>query len=286
MAYIENPLGKTFYQTRGRLKSGIPLICLHGGPGGDSRGLQPMLTLGAERKVFIYDQIGGGQSSATKKKDWKIETFVRELKALIQAWGLDEFHLYGGSWGTTLALEYYIRTGGKKVQSLIFQSPMFSAKDWANDCQKLILALPKKDQQIIKTCQAIGATDAQVYKEAMLKFYRKHVLRNKELLDQKIQKMGRSAGRHVYKHMWGDSEFFPTGTLRNYQGARRLGDIGCPSLVICGQYDEAIPSRGQSYARKIPAGQFKLIKGASHAILTEKPGPMLKTISSFLREQT
>lgn len=58
----------------------------------------------------MYDQIGGGKSSAIAPKLWTIETFVEELSLLVKAWKLDSFILMGASWGTTLALEYFLAT--------------------------------------------------------------------------------------------------------------------------------------------------------------------------------
>ena len=287
MPYTDTPLGRTWYESRGRKSSpGVPLICLHGGPGGSSRRMQPLLNLArsktTQRRVFIYDQLGGGRSSASPKSRWTTKTFVRELNTLAKLWELDEFHLFGASWGTTLALEFAL-AHPKKVRSLVFQSPMFSAADWQADADRLIAKLPAKTRKVIRYCHEIGATDAQVYQDAMYEYYARHVCRNKTRL-QAMFSDSNPNGAKVYQHMWGPSEFKATGTLREYDQTHRLTELSQPALVICGEHDEAQPATGRRYTKQLTNAAFTEIKGASHAILAEKPKQLLRAIDAFIAQ--
>lgn len=280
MAFIEHKLGKTHYTRKGRNQK-TPIIWLHGGPGGTHKPDGEVFQLAQDRLVYCYTQIGGGRSSATDKQHWTIKTFVAELSLLIDAWGLDEFHLMGGSWGTTLALEYYLRRRGKGVKSLVFQSPLFSSQDWKADAQRLIKALPADTRHVINTCHEIGATDAQVYQQAMKVYYLAHVIRSRKKLDEMFARQNPN-GNLVYEYMWGPSEFEPTGTLKSYDRVSELSRIKVPSMVICGEYDEATPDTGVKYANKIAGCTFSEIKGASHSIWTEKPARIRGVINDFL----
>ncbi len=280
MPYIEHKYGKTFYTKKGSGKQ-IPIIMLHGGPGGTHNPNSPIFDLAKERQVYCYTQIGSGKSSATQKKHWTIKTFVDELALLIKAWGLTEFHLMGGSWGTTLALEYYLRKKGKGVKSLSFLSPMFSASDWQKDANKLIKQLSPEQQKVIRYCHEIDATDSAVYQRAMAAYYSKHVCRDaKKLADMFARK--NPNGGHIYRHMWGVSEFSATGTLKNYDQVNQLKDINVPTLIMCGEHDEATPATAKKYTKKIANAQFGEVKGASHTFLIEKPKPALKVIRAFI----
>ncbi len=197
--------------------------------------------------------------------------------------GLDEFHLMGGSWGTTLALEYYLRHGARGVKSLVFQSPLFSSRDWKADGRRLIKGLPSKTQHIINTCHDIGATDSKVYSDAMNVFYLKHVLRNKTK-SKELSKLKNPNGKLIYEYMWGPSEFEPSGTLKTYSRVSDISSIKVPTLIICGEHDEATPTTGIKYANKIGGCVFSEIKGASHAIWHEKPGTIRNVINNFLKD--
>jgi proline iminopeptidase len=282
VAYIQHALGRTHYTRKGRSKK-TPVIWLHGGPGGIHRPDSNVFQLAEDRAVYCYTQIGGGKSSKTEKKYWNIKTFVTELASLIDAWDLHEFHLMGGSWGTTLALEYYLRRRGKGVKSLVFQSPLFNTRDWQADGKKLIKGLPSETQHVINTCHDIKATDAQVYKDAMTVFYLKHVLRNKKKLKEMFARKNPN-GNRVYAYMWGPSEFEPSGTLKSYNRVADLGRIKVPAMIICGEHDEATPDTGVKYANSIAGCCFAEIQGASHAIWEERPARIRNVINRFLED--
>ena len=285
MPYVNHKLGRTFYLSKGPDK-GVPLVFLHGGPGGRHDSNKPLLKLGKKRKVFLYDQIGGGKSSSIPMNQWKIETFVDELHCLIEKWKLPEFHLAGGSWGTTLALEYYLRTRDPRIKSLIFKSPMFSAHDWRRDANKLISELPAKVRRAIKDCQKIGTTDSQVYKDAMTVFYLRHVLRNEKKLKALMNSFENKNknGKKIYQYMWGPSEFEPTGTLKKYDRVKGLRRIMVPALLVCGEFDEATPTTVRKYGNLMRNSEVRVLKGCSHASLLENPKLLLRTIDGFLEK--
>jgi proline iminopeptidase len=280
MPYIEQKFGKTYYISKGN--GGLPpLIALHGGPGSGHKNQKSILSLAKGRKVYLYDQIGCGKSSPIAEKMYSISTFVEELKLLKKKWGVEKFHLFGSSWGTTLALEYYLSTKDPDCLSLTFQSPLFSTKDWQRDADILIEKLPKKDQKVIAYCHEIGATDSKVYKESMLKYYSKHVCRDKDAL-KRLMASKNTNGKKIYEAMWGPSEFKATGSLKNYNRVPDLKQVKIPSLIICGKYDEARPETARKYVSKMPNAQLKVISNASHVILREQPADLLKMIEKHI----
>ncbi len=285
MAFVEHRFGKTFFEKRGRKRaSKAPLIFLHGGPGGHSRFLKDLFFLSDKRQVFIYDQIGGGRSTALSKKFWNIQTFIKELDILVRAWELEHFHLMGVSWGATLALEYFSRSRkSKQIKSLGFQSPMFSAKDWQEDADVLIKKMSKKEQKIIQYCHEIGATDSKVYQDVVSSYYARHVCRNKTA-SKRMKKVKNGTGNLIYQHMWGASEFWATGTLKDYDGVNKLQSIKIPTLFLCGEHDEARPSTIKRYSELAPISRFFEIKNASHAIMVENSKLMTKKIRCFLKD--
>ncbi|TAL27246.1 MAG: prolyl aminopeptidase [Alphaproteobacteria bacterium] len=86
---------------------GIPIVYLHGGPGaghGDHfhRYFDPKVF-----RVIIYDQRGAGLSTpAAETRDNTPDLLVEDLHKLKNHLGIDKWHVYGGSWGSTLALLY------------------------------------------------------------------------------------------------------------------------------------------------------------------------------------
>ena len=132
MSFIEHRLGRTHFTVKGKTTDRLPVIWLHGGPGGTHNPNGNLFNLSGHRKVYAYTQLGSGKSSDLSKRQWQISTFVQELQLLVAAWGLKDFHLMGGSWGTTLALEYYLKVGGRGIRSMVLQSPMLARALYAN----------------------------------------------------------------------------------------------------------------------------------------------------------
>ena len=281
MAFIEHALGKTHYTVRGARSEKPPIVWLHGGPGGTHNPKSRLFDLAEGRQVYAYTQMGSGKSGDLPKRRRTVATFVKELHTLIATWGLDRFHLMGGSWGATLALEYGLRHPKSGLQSLVLQSPMLSAIDWQRDAKQLIRAMSKEDQKVIRYCHDIGATDALVYQAVMRRYYRKHVLRNDKKLDAMFSR-DNPRGAAIYEHMWGPSEFVATGTLKDHDRTPHLKNVKIPTLIVCGEHDEATPATAQRYAKRLPNGQFEMIRGASHVIWEEQPARLRKAINRFL----
>ena len=281
MAFIEHALGKTHYTVRGARSEKPPIVWLHGGPGGTHNPKSRLFDLAEGRQVYAYTQMGSGKSGDLPKRRRTVATFVKELHTLIATWGLDRFHLMGGSWGATLALEYGLRHPESGLHSLVLQSPMLSAIDWQRDAKQLIRAMSKEDQKVIRYCHDIGATDASVYQAVMRRYYRNHVLRNDKKLDAMFSREN-PRGAAIYEHMWGPSEFVAAGTLKDHDRTPHLKNVKIPTLIVCGEHDEATPATGQRYAKRLPSGQFEMIRGASHVIWEEQPARLRKAINRFL----
>ena len=282
MPYVEHPLGLTWYTKRGSRAKNIPVVVLHGGPGSGHAGMKSYLALAQSRQVYLYDQLGCGRSGVTDKAKWTVTTFVDELALLLKAWDIDRFHLLGTSWGGTLALEYYLRSRDPRLLSLTLQSPMVSSPDWQRDSNRLVRALPEKTRKVIRYCHEIGATDSQVYRDAMFEFYSRHVLRNKKELRKKSPRS--ENGQNIYNYMWGPSEFQVTGTLKNFDRTKDLAKVGVPTLFVCGEYDESTPQTLRKYQAKVKGARLEVIKNASHAIGKEKPAELNRIVSRFLHQ--
>jgi proline iminopeptidase len=88
---------------------GIPVIVLHGGPGG---GCSPAMRRYFDPSVYrvvLFDQRGCGRSrphaSVENNTTWHL---IRDIEAIRAALGIAQFIVFGGSWGATLALVYAI----------------------------------------------------------------------------------------------------------------------------------------------------------------------------------
>lgn len=87
--------------------NGIPVIFLHGGPGA---GLSPQHRRffdPSAYRVILFDQRGAGKS--TPLGEWRNNTtqlLIQDIERLRAMFGIERWLVFGGSWGSTLALAY------------------------------------------------------------------------------------------------------------------------------------------------------------------------------------
>jgi hypothetical protein len=83
---------RTWYETTGDLRNGVPLVLLHGGPGIPGGAYAQLMSQLADRRPVVrYDQLGCGRSDRPNDPSlWCIQTFVEELAALRDTLGLDQ----------------------------------------------------------------------------------------------------------------------------------------------------------------------------------------------------
>jgi proline iminopeptidase len=90
--------------------SGVPVVFFHGGPGG---GIDPMHRryFDASRyRIVLFDQRGAGKSTPHACLDdngtWEL---VADAEKIREKLGIDKWHVFGGSWGSTLSLAYAVK---------------------------------------------------------------------------------------------------------------------------------------------------------------------------------
>ena len=113
--------------------TGIPVIVLHGGPGG---GCSPAMRRYFDPEVYrviLFDQRGCGRSrphaSIEENTTWHL---VQDIEAIREVLGIDRFIVFGGSWGATLALVYAI-SHPDRVSQLVLRGVFLMTKaelDW------------------------------------------------------------------------------------------------------------------------------------------------------------
>lgn len=88
-------------------KKGLPVVALHGGPGGGATGFMRRFFDPARYRIVLFDQRGCGRStphaSLENNTTWHL---VDDIEAIREALGIDKWVVFGGSWGSTLSLAY------------------------------------------------------------------------------------------------------------------------------------------------------------------------------------
>jgi proline iminopeptidase len=107
--YVQvSDLHRVYFEEVGN-PAGVPIVFLHGGPGG---GIAPKHRTFFDPRFFrviLFDQRGCGRSAPfaelRENTTWDL---VADIEGLRNHLGIERWHVFGGSWGSTLALAYAI----------------------------------------------------------------------------------------------------------------------------------------------------------------------------------
>jgi proline iminopeptidase len=118
---------EVYYEECGAL-NGKPAVVLHGGPGGAINPTMRRFFDPARWRVLLFDQRACGKSRPNAALDdnttW---TLIEDIERLRKRQGVDKWTVFGGSWGSTLALAYAI-AHPERVEALILRGVFLLTK--------------------------------------------------------------------------------------------------------------------------------------------------------------
>jgi proline iminopeptidase len=124
---------KIYFEVSGK-KDGIPVIFIHGGPGGHCRSEHHNLFDPNIFKSIIFDQRGCGKSLPYRSLSGNnTNNLVEDIEKIRDFLKIKNFIIVGGSWGATLALKYAI-TYPKNISAILLRSVFLGTMneiDWA-----------------------------------------------------------------------------------------------------------------------------------------------------------
>ena len=99
--------GHALYWEQSGRRDGIPVVFLHGGPGSGSAPVHRRFFDPAVYRIVILDQRGAGRSTPLGSLiDNTTAHLIADLEVLRRRLEIDRWLVFGGSWGSTLALAY------------------------------------------------------------------------------------------------------------------------------------------------------------------------------------
>ena len=122
MYHLDTGDGNELYIEMNGKKDGIPVIFLHGGPGGHCRSEHHSLFDPSVFKSIIFDQRGCGKSKPKRNlENNDTRNLVSDIEMIRDFLKIKKFLIVGGSWGATLAL-CYAQKHPENVMGIILRS--------------------------------------------------------------------------------------------------------------------------------------------------------------------
>ncbi|MDP2305942.1 MAG: prolyl aminopeptidase [Pseudomonadota bacterium] len=115
-----SPLHTVYWEESGN-PDGIPVVFVHGGPGAGTEPTHRRFFDPARYRIVLFDQRGSGLSTPhaelRENTTWDLVADMEKLRDLL---GIDRWVVFGGSWGSTLALAYAV-TWPERVAGLVLR---------------------------------------------------------------------------------------------------------------------------------------------------------------------
>ena len=278
--YFTTKAGEVFFQRYGQ-REGIPIVCVHGGPGFTSYYLEPLAELSHDMPVILYDQAGCGRSRrAGGRRVFSIEGFVDELEDLRRELSIEKMCLLGHSFGGVIIGEYALRYP-ERVERLIFACVSIDIPRWLEDGRRLVGELPLMQRMLLREGERSGSTDSPQYMTALRAYYRKHVYGCDRIPDE-IRRSEAEADAQTYQIVWGTNELVVNGMVKDYNLAPRLSALRCPCLFMCGRFDEATPQAHEYFASLVPGARVHVFEKSAHHPFAIEHAESLRILREFM----
>lgn len=274
--------GHAIYWERCGTPGARPAVFLHGGPGGGISPSHRSLFDPERYDVLLFDQRGCGQStphaSLEANTTWHL---VADIERLREMAGVEKWQVFGGSWGSTLALSY-AETHPGRVSELILRGVYTLTKpelDWLyqfgvsemfpDKWEAFVAPIPENERhEMMATYYRRLTSDDRATRIAAAKAWSTWeggvitLLPDPQLDNDFAQDAFAEAFARIECHFFVHAGWLEEGQL--IRDAHRLSEI--PGVIVHGRYDMPCPAKYAWALHKAwPQAEFHLIEGAGHA---------------------
>lgn len=277
-----SPLHTLYWEQSGN-PSGHPVVFLHGGPGAGTSASNRRFFDPEFYRIVLFDQRGAGKSTPhaclEENTTWDLVNDIEKLREHLE---IPEWQVFGGSWGSTLALAYS-QSHPDKVTGIILRGIFLLRKkelDWfyeggaaaifpdawepfrdfipENERSSLINAYHKRlnsDDMDVKVMAAKNWTTWELMTA--------HLIQNEENIKRGEDDNFSLAFARIENHYFVNKGFLPSDSylLDNVDKIRHIRTI-----IVQGRYDMCCPLMSAWDLHKAwPEAEFKVVPDAGHS---------------------
>ena len=284
---------RIYWEQSGNAK-GVPVVFLHGGPGAGTAPAYRRFFDGAAYRIVLFDQRGSGRS--TPEADISDNTtahLVADIEALRAHLGIDRWIVFGGSWGSTLALAYGQAHPDRCIGFILRGVFLFSADEIAwfmgGDGQGMGRFFPEAYRSFLQFIppaergnlleayyERLTNPDPGVHKPAAAAWCSYENACSRLIPTESKSGGGRGLGQYysgalsmarIEAHYMMNNGFLAPDQL--IDGVKAIENH--PAVIVQGRYDMVCPiATADRLARAWPAAQYRVVPDAGHSSM--EPG--------------
>lgn len=267
--------------------AGIPVLFVHGGPGAGCEDYHRRFYDPERYRIILFDQRGCGRSTPHAALEGNTtQALVADMECIREHLGIEQWLLFGGSWGSTLSL-VYAETHPERVLGLILRGIFMcrpheiqwfyqqgASRLFPEYWKEYLAPIPEAEQDdLVQAFYKRLTGDNEMQRMAAAKAWslwegKTSTLRPSEAV---VEHFGNpytalSLARiecHYFVH---DSFLAPAQILRNADRLR-----GIPGVIVHGRYDVVCPVENAWQLHQVwPEAQLRIIPDAGHS--ASEPG--------------
>jgi len=266
--------------------AGAPAVFLHGGPGAGTSPKARGFFDPARYRIVLFDQRGAGKSTPFASLEANTTPhLVRDMEALRAHLGIERWLVFGGSWGSTLALAY-AQAHPARVAALVLRGVFLTRKAelaffyqdgaswlWPDAWEDYVAPIPEAERgDLIRAYHArLTGADAAA-RAAACKAWSVWEGRTSKLR-QDPDVVAQFAGdafaeslARIEAHYFMHEGFVNDAAGGLLAPARIAALAGIPAVIVQGRYDVVCPIKSAwDLHRAWPAADFKIIDDAGHS---------------------
>jgi proline iminopeptidase len=262
---------------------GLPVLFLHGGPGAGATAVHRRFFDPSTYRIIVYDQRGAGRSTPCGElTDNTTADLIADIERLRDHLGIKQFLLFGGSWGSTLALAYAEaypdQCMGLVIRGIFLGRP--SEIDWflygmksvfPEAWRDLVAILPENEIKDILGSfhRRLLDPDPQIHLPAARAWSRyEGACSTLQPSPETVAAFGEDdmayALARIETHYFTNSNFMSDNALLdNLDAIRHL-----PCVIIQGRYDMICPiATADELHRAWPGSEMKIVPDAGHSAM-------------------
>ncbi len=264
----------------------VKMLTLHGGPGCTHEYFECFEDFLPRQGIefYYYDQLGSHYSDQPDDPAlWTVDRFREEVEQVRAALGLEDFYLYGQSWGGMLAIEYALKYQ-QHLRGLIISNMTASIPSYVDHINELRRRLPPEIQDTMAIYEARGEYSAPEYEEILFKrIYAEHLCRI-DPWPEPMMRMFRHMNFQVYNTMQGPNEFVITGIFKDWDRWNDLHRISVPTLLLVGEFDTMRVADIERMGQLIPNAHVAVFQGGSHCTMWDAQEEYFARLTGFVRD--
>jgi proline iminopeptidase len=265
---------------------GVPVIVLHGGPGGGCSPAMRRYFDPEHYRVILFDQRGCGRSrphaSVVNNTTWHL---VDDIELIRRTLDIDEWIVFGGSWGATLAL-IYAEEHPSRVSQMVLRGVFLmtqseldwfygggAGKFWPEVWARFVSLVPEDERDDLITAYNRRLFSGDITQE--VRFARAWSSWENALASvHSAGNGGEAPGDYARAFARLENHYFSNAGFLEFDGqilahAGRIKHI--PGTIVQGRYDMICPPESAyALAKAWPGGELKMVRNAGHAL--SEPG--------------